>query len=229
MAVNGDGSRVAIASYGLDRTAGNISTVTGSFRVLDVNSGREYLHVTSSTEAPILSQLSSDGRLEATVSFAATGPSLEVSMSSRVVVKEVETGRVRFDSGDLKAIRVFSLRFSPDGHRLAATSYDLSFRSSLMIIDVDIGRQLATEFLPFSSVASKLTFDPDGRSLVVASPSDHVAQVREATTGRLLRSLSLGVSGIDDLVIRRLRWSTFGQQRRGCPRMGFAPGQPGLA
>ena len=200
VSVNSDGSRVAISSYGLDRTAGMISTVTGSFRVLDVNSGREYLHVTSSTEAPILSQLSSDGRLVATVSFTATGPSLSVNMSSRLVIQEVQTGRVRFDSGDLKAIRVNSMRFSPNGHHLAAISSDLSFRYSLMIVDVDHGRQLATE--PVSSVASKLTFDPDGRSLVVASSSDHVAQVRDATTGRLLRRLSLGVVEIADLVIR---------------------------
>ena len=203
VAVSGDGSRIAIALYGLDRIAGNISTATGSFRVLDVNSGREYFHMTSSTEVPVNVQLSSDGRLVATANFSSTGPGLYGDISSRLVIQEVETGRVRFDSGDLKGIRSNALQFSPDGHRLAAITSDSSFAYGLMIVDVDHGRQIATEFLPGSSITSNLAFDPDGRSLVVASRSGPGAQVHDGTTGRLLKSLSLGVGEVDDLVIRR--------------------------
>lgn len=200
--MSGDGSRIAIALYGLDRIAGNISTATGSFRVLDVNSGREYFHMTSSTEVPVNVQLSSDGRLVATANFSSTGPGLYGDISSRLVIQEVETGRVRFDSGDLKGIRSNALQFSPDGHRLAAITSDSSFAYGLMIVDVDHGRQIATEFLPGSSITSNLAFDPDGRSLVVASRSGPGAQVHDGTTGRLLKSLSLGVGEVDDLVIR---------------------------
>ena len=202
VSVSGDGSRLAIGWTGTDRSVPNASTSVGSFRVLDVQGDREYVHATSSTETPIAAELSSDGRLLATACLSMTGPNLVADSSSRLMIQEVETGRVRFDSGDQKSIRTVSFRFSPDGHRLAATSFDSSFATSLVIVDVDSGRRLATVPSLGSLIVSKLTFDRDGRSLVVASSVGPVAELRDAATGRLLRSLSLGVGEIADMVIR---------------------------
>ncbi len=71
-----------------------------------------------------------------------------------------------------------------------------------MIVDVDTGRKLVTEPLPESLSGVKLAFDPDGRSLVVASSSGPVAHVRDAATGQMLKRLSLGVGEIADVVLR---------------------------
>ncbi len=126
--LNGDGSRLAIGLSALDQSTRSPSTRFNSFRVLDVKGGREYFHVTSSTEALFAAELSSNGRHVATASLCVTGPNRATDVS-RLLIQEVETGRVRFDSGDQKAIRVASLRFSPDGHRLAAISFKVLLQS----------------------------------------------------------------------------------------------------
>ena len=206
LSVNGDGSRIATGWSAYDSSVASSPKVLGSFRVLDVTRGHEHLHVTSSTESHAAAELSSDGRLVATSSWVGTG-SNAADMSSRLTILEVETGRVRFDSGDQKSILTGYLQFSPDGHRLVAIKYRASLESSLMIVDVETGRKVESESLPSESrpgffFLPRVTFNPDGRSLVVASISGP-AQVRDAETGRVVRSLSLGVSGTDDVVIRR--------------------------
>ena len=73
-----------------------------------------------------------------------------------------------------------------------------------MIVDVETGRQVASESLPDRLYSAAVDLQPGwplaGRQFHVLSPA---AQVRDAETGRLVHSLSLGVSESDDVVIRR--------------------------
>ena len=201
LSLNGDGSRVGIGLSAFDKSVQSISARSHSFRVLEVKGGREIFHMTSSGKLLFAAELSSDGRFVATSSLSVPDSNRTFDVS-RLLIQEVETGRIRFDSGDQKSIRIGSVRFSPDGHRLAAIFFKPSSSNSFIIVDVDTGRKVATESLPESSTSPKLAFDPDGRSLVVASASGHFAQVRDAASGQL-PSPSLGVGEVADVVIRR--------------------------
>ena len=225
LSVNGDGSRIATGLYALDRSVPRTALTFGSFRVLAVNGGREYIHLTSSTKAEVATEFSSDGRLVAILNWTVTGPNGS-DQSSRLMIFEVETGRVRFDSGDQKSIHADQFRFSPDGNRLAAITTNLSLESSLMIVHGEKGRQVASESLASSLSSPRLTFNPDGRTLVVASGSGPTAQVRDAETGRLLQSLCLGVGGTADLVIRRADGRLLTIDGEDLREWDLAPAQP---
>jgi serine/threonine protein kinase/WD40 repeat protein len=202
LSMNANGSRIAIGWYALDRSKPNSRGMMGSLRVLDVKGGPEYLNLKFTDEGSYGTDFSTDGRSVATASFIPTGPN-PVVFSSRIMIYEVETGRVRFDSGIQKTVRTNWVQFSPDGHLLAASTSGLSFDSGLSIIDVDRGQQVARESVTGLESFPRLNFNPDGRTLVLTSASGPSAQVRDAGTGRLVQSLSLGVRGSDDVVIRR--------------------------
>ena len=203
--MNGDGSRIATGLIGFDRSVAGL--VQGLWII--PRSGRERRVVSISTmisltEGQFATELSSDGRLVATSTTAMDWPEYASTDPRASLIREVETGRVRFDSGDQKSIYTGDLRFSPDRRRLAAITNTLSFESSLH----DRRRRQRGGSSPASLCRACCssrgsTFNPDSRSLVVASTSGPTAQVRDAETGRLVHSLSLGVSGTDDLVIRR--------------------------
>ena len=199
LSLNGDGSRVAIGWIRTDLSGAGQIGASGSLRILDVPAGRERLHQTLSTEGFYYTALSPDGRLLAASTVGWTGTDV---IRSRLLISEVETGRVRFDSGEQTSFRPTMLRFSPDGLLVAVTGRFGSAEGGLMIVDVERGRQVMQETLPSFDVNVLLTFAPDCRSIVVASQSGPPAQVRDARTGRLLHTLSLGASGSDDLVIR---------------------------
>jgi WD40 repeat protein len=95
-----------------------------------------------------------------------------------------------------------NLRFSPDGRSFAAITINSALEAGVMVLDLVTGQQLVDESLRGYAQGAKLTYTPDGRSLVVGSKSGPAAQVRDVRTGRLLQSLSLDVSGSSDLAIR---------------------------
>jgi len=186
---------------GTERIATGRSVVVGSLRVLDVPSGRERLHWASSSEGCYATEISLDGQLIATSPITKTGPNA-VDVSSRLLISEVETGRVRFDLTDQKSLRAIHLRFSPDGRSFAATTSDASMEAGILIIDLVAGKQLVGESLRGYGPFATLTYTPDGRSLVVGSLTGPTTQVRDVRTGRLVQSLSLDLSGSRDLAIR---------------------------
>lgn len=78
--------------------------------------------------------------------------------------------------------RVFSTAFSPDSSRLAS----MTDKGQLRIVDVESGQQrLALQI--DGAFALGLAYSPDGAHLAVASENN--LQIREAETGRLLRTL----------------------------------------
>ncbi len=201
LSVNRDGSRIAAGWMGLDQSAPGRSVIVGSLRVLDCSTGREYLHWVSSSEGCDDTEISLDGRLVATATLTRTGPN-DIHYWPRLLIAEVETGRVRFDLADQEFVRARHLRFSPDGRSFAATTFTPSMETSLLIVDLATGQHLVGETLQGFGQAAALTYTPDGRSLVVGSMSGPAAQVRDVRTGQFLQRLSLDVRGSSDLAIR---------------------------
>jgi hypothetical protein len=70
------------------------------------------------------------------------------------------------------------------------------------LVDVESRRELASERLPGFGPTPALCYTGDGRALVIASRRGPAAELRDATTGGLLRALNLGADGTGDLATR---------------------------
>jgi serine/threonine protein kinase/WD40 repeat protein len=198
VALSRDGSRLALLTNEYDRTRAWL----GDLRVLDFADGREWIHLTSPPDRYWNPTLSPDGRYVAASVFSYT-EGASTGSSVRLVLLEVESGRIRTGFGD-GTIAGGPCFFSPDGRFLVvSTRRSGDSASDLIVYDLETGRRVATEPLPSSigSVGSH-GFSPDGRLLILASSSGPVCEVREMPSGRLLRGVSLGVTTLTDLAVR---------------------------
>jgi serine/threonine protein kinase/WD40 repeat protein len=203
VALTREGGRLALTTYQPAGSYTGRSEMSGDLRVLDVADGRERIHLTSQSEGYDYPALSPDGRFVTTSGRSYRGGASTVS-PSRLVLLEVESGRSRTDLEE-PAIPAGSAYFSPDGRFLAVVTQDSvrSFATALVVCDLAAGRRVATEQLPGSlAYLTGVGFSRDGRGLILASRGDTVCEVREVASGRLLRKLSLGATGTEDLAIR---------------------------
>ena len=189
LSVNSDGSRIAAGWVAFDWSSPARSEVVGSLRVLDCSNGRERLHWVSSSEGCYALEISRDGRLIASSPITRNSPNA-VDSSCRLLISEVETGRMRFELTDQKLLRAICLRFSPDGRSFAASTTNTSMEAGLLIVDLATGQQLVSETLQGYGSRAMLTYTPDSRWLVVGSSPGPAAQVRDVRTGKLLQNLS---------------------------------------
>jgi serine/threonine protein kinase len=149
--LSGDGSRIALSNYNYyieDEFYPARSIDSGELRVLDVADGRERIHLVSASHGyEINPKFSPDGRLVvATEVSGKESPS--AGLTTRLVVLEVESGRVRNDVGD-RVTDPWSTRFSPNGDLLAVTTHGGPNRpSDLLLCDLQTGRPVVTEHLP---------------------------------------------------------------------------------
>jgi WD40 repeat protein len=203
LALTRDGGRLALATHQFAGSDAKQPEVSGELRVLEVADGREQIHLTAHSEGYLDPALSPDGRFVATSGRSYRSGAGTV-YTGRLVLLEVESGRSRTDLEEPE-IPAWSARFSPDGRFLAMVTQDSvqSYATALVVCDLAAGRRLATEPLPGAlAYLGTAGFSPDGRALVLASGTDAVCEVREVPSGRLVRKLSLGASGTQDLAIR---------------------------
>ncbi len=129
---------------------------------------------------------SPDGRL------MATGGG-EPSRSGEVKVWEVATGKLAWSLNNLHSDTVFSLRFSPDGTRLASASAD----KYLKVVNVADGKELKS-FEGHTHHVLAVDWSGDGKRLVTGG-ADSVVKVWDFESGEQLRTLNQAAKGVTGL------------------------------
>ena len=156
LALNGDGSRLAVGTWLIDRGASPTKQIPyrGLFRVVEVQQKREIFRIGPSHKGYVHTEFSPDGKLVAYLAYESreTTPVRSQFAGIRINILEVKTGRSRFDPEGIQSDFLGTIHFSPDGRRLASIGGTGS-EPLLSIFDVATEKLLVKESLSESLLA----------------------------------------------------------------------------
>lgn len=156
--------------------------------LLDARTGKEIKRFSTFGEPSGSVSFSPDGRSL----LAAVGKSTSYDSAEsvgRVVVWDVESGRVRHDLREHRAPVMFAC-YSPDGKMIGSCGYDATVR----LWDAGTGK-LVRELTGHRNCVNRIAFSPDGRRLA-SSSDDNSGIVWDVSNGRRLSTLSGHRGGI---------------------------------
>ncbi len=180
LAFSADGARVAgalVVSLGQTRRSANQIAL----KVWDVDDRKEALSLPCKDGEFAFVELSPDGKR-----LAAAIETLPGESSYRLAMIDVSTRKELWTTPPIAGSSTFSLRYRPDGARLALVSYQREGQGKLHVFDAATGTALVSVAVP-ADPRTRVAYGHDGRRLA-GFVRDQGVSVWDADTGKLLQT-----------------------------------------